>query len=587
MLRVTKKVLHILDKMQKSKMAIIGVMMLIGGVMESLSVTLILPLMTAITDESGWNTSWYAQLICNIFKTNSHKEYIIILLGLLIVMFIGKNVYLLFEYFIQNTFITRNRFRMQCQLLHRFMSKPYAYFLNASSGEVYRMIAGDTISAFSCLTQVLTFYTETIICLAVGITIFIMSPVMAGSVIVILLLELVILAKIIKPVMLRLGNENRQEQALANKWILQAINGIKSIKVGKREQFFEEKYASHSNRVVQIEGTSLTINNSPKVIIEAVTIAGVLGILVIAVFNDVDVAAMVPQLAAFCVAAVKLLPSANRLSVCVSQISYFEGGLDNVIALLDEIPREELNQRMATGENVLPKKVQFNKEIHFNNITFAYNEDQAPILKEADFKIKLGESVGVIGPSGSGKTTSIDIILGLLEPQQGAVLVDGIDIRQDMKGWRGELAYIPQSIFLTDDTIRANVAFGLHENEVSDEKVWKALEEAQMKSFVESLPQGLDTMVGEQGVRLSGGQRQRIGIARALYNDPKVIFLDEATAALDNETEAAIMDSINHLKGKKTMIIIAHRLTTIANCDVVYRVENGKVTKDTVEIQGA
>ena len=586
MLSVTKKVLHILDKKQKSKIIIIGIMMLLGGVMESFSVTLILPLMTAITDESGWNTPWYTKLVCDIFGIESHKEYISVLLGLLIIIFIGKNIYLLIEYFVQNTFITRNRFRMQCQLLHRFMNKPYTFFLNASSGEIYRIITGDTVNAFSCLTQVLSFYTELVICVALGVTIFIMSPSMASSVIIILLIEVLVLVKIIKPIMLHFGNENRQENALANKWILQAISGIKSIKVTEKEYFFEEKYEAHSGKVVQNEGKSLTINNSPKVFIEAVTIAGVLGILLVSVLNDVDISLMVPQLATFCVAAVKLLPSANKISVCISQTSYSEGGLDNVIALLDESPRGELNQSVFASGCFSAKKIKFNKEIHFDNITFAYSDEQEPILKDADFSIKLGESVGIVGPSGSGKTTSIDIILGLLEPQQGAVLVDGIDIRQDMKGWRNELAYIPQTIFLTDDSIRANVAFGLHENEISDEKVWKALEEAQMKSFVESLPMGLDTVVGEQGVRLSGGQRQRIGIARALYNDPKVIFLDEATAALDNETEAAIMESINHLKGRKTMIIIAHRLTTIANCDVVYRVENGKVTKDTIDLQG-
>lgn len=583
MLNVTKKVLQILDVKQKNKMLIIGMMMLIGGIMESLSVTLILPLMTAITDETGWNNTWYAKLICNIFKTNSHKEYMVILLGLLIAIFLAKNIYLLFEYYVQNTFVTRNRFRMQCQLLHKFMNKPYVYFLNASSGEIYRIIAGDTSSAFGCLTQMLTFYTELIICIVLGITIFLMSPSMAGSVIIILLIELVILAKVIKPIMVRLGNENRREQAFANKWILQAINGIKSIKVGAKEEFFEKKYASHSKRVVRVEGISLTINNSPKVFIEAVTIAGVLGMLLIAILNDFEVASMVPQLAAFCVAAVKLLPSANRLSVCMSQISYLEGGLNNVLAMFYETSKDNIRDSFLE-KNDEEKRITFNKEIHFKDVTFAYNTEQEAILNGADFKIRAGESVGIVGTSGSGKTTTIDIILGLLEPQKGRVFVDGIDIKQDIVGWRRELAYIPQTIFLTDDTIRANVAFGLYQEDVSEEKVWKALEEAQMKAFVESLPLGLDTVVGEQGVRLSGGQRQRIGIARALYNDPKVIFLDEATAALDNETEAAIMESINHLKGKKTMVIIAHRLSTIANCDVVYRVDNGKVTKETVEI---
>lgn len=194
--------------------------------------------------------------------------------------------------------------------------------------------------------------------------------------------------------------------------------------------------------------------------------------------------------------------------------------------------------------------------------------------------IPVGKSIGIVGASGSGKTTAIDILLGLLPPQAGNVLVDGVDIRKNYGCWLAHLGYILQMIFMLDDTIRANVAFGISDKEVDDAQVWKALEEAQLKEFVQSLPDGLDTTIGERGVRLSGGQRQRIGIARALYMDPDLLIFDEATSALDNETEAAIMDSINALHGRKTLVIIAHRLTTIEECDIVYRVEHGKIKKE-------
>ncbi len=200
------------------------------------------------------------------------------------------------------------------------------------------------------------------------------------------------------------------------------------------------------------------------------------------------------------------------------------------------------------------------------------------MLDGASMEVKKGQSVGIVGTTGSGKTTSVDILLGLLVPQEGQVLVDGVDIRDDMAGWFEQIGYIPQEIFMLDDTIRANIAFG--EENVSDEDVWRALEEAALEDFVRILPDGLDTEIGERGMRLSGGQKQRIGIARALYHDPDVLFFDEATSALDNETETAIMESVNSLQGRKTMVIIAHRLTTIENCDVVYRVDGGKIVKE-------
>lgn len=232
------------------------------------------------------------------------------------------------------------------------------------------------------------------------------------------------------------------------------------------------------------------------------------------------------------------------------------------------------------------REISFKKEISIEGLTFRYPQADEPVLDGVDLKIRKNGSVAFIGPSGAGKTTLADLILGILEPQDGRITVDGRDIRSGMRSWHAKLGYIPQTIYIIDDTLRNNVAFGISEDLIDDDKVWRALEEAQLKEFVSTLENGLDTNIGEGGMRLSGGQRQRIGIARVLYNDPQILVLDEATSALDNETENAVMEAIENFNGNKTLIIIAHRLSTVKNCDTIYKVEDRKVQECSIDSQG-
>lgn len=576
MLRATKKVLSILNIKQRRRLIGLGIMMLIGGIMESLSVSLILPLIQAIMNEKEWKTSWYARLICDLFHIDELKNYVIVMLLMLIAVFILKNLYLFLEYYLQYLYICKTRFFVQHKLMSRYLHRPYEFFLNASSGELYRTIASDTVQTFALLNHVVTFFTEIIVAVVLGITIIAMSPQMGFGIMAILGLEVLVIAKIVKPVLKLLGNSQRYECAKTNKWILQSINGIKSIKVSNTETFFEEKYLQHAKKMVEADCKNLTIQNIPRLVIEALTVVGVLIMILVMILCGAELKDIIPQLSAFVVAAIRLLPCINRLSGAVNQIPFLEGALDNVI--------RELNYKVdisaSLGHNETKSIItDFKENVIFDNISYKYEHGEKNIFDKATFEIHKGESVGVIGSSGAGKTTAIDIMLGLLKPDEGFVKIDGVDIEKDMDGWLSRLAYIPQSIFLVDDSIKANVAFGLHSDEVNEEKVWSALKEAQLDDFVKNLPEGIETKVGEQGVRLSGGQKQRIGIARALYNDPEILFFDEATSALDNETEKAIMESVENLKGRKTLIIIAHRLTTIENCEKVYCVENGKVER--------
>ena len=582
MLRVTIKFFGLLNENQKKFIFLLILMMLLGGIMESMSVSLILPLVTAIMDVDSWGDKWYAQFICSVFGIDDQRTYVTVLLGMLIGIFIFKNIYLIMEYGLQFSFIGKCRYEMQSGLIHSYIRKPYSFYLSADYGKVIRIIDNDVTGAFNLLSSTLIFYTEIIVSIILGVTIMLMSPMMAMGMIVILLAELLLIAKGIKPVMRATGDEHRKQAAIANKWLLQSLNGIKSIKVSNKEDYFENNYKRHAKKNSKFIAKFQTLSNLPRLLIEAFTVAGVLLIMLVLVLCGAELENLVPQLSAFIVAAMRLLPSVNRISTSINQVPFYEGGLDAIIDVLNGEKLENNTVSVVKKEDYLPTHtygVTFNEGIVFDDISFQYQHGDKAILEGADFKIAVGQSVGIIGPSGSGKTTTVDIILGLLAPTAGKVTVDGINIYDNLSGWLSHLAYIPQSIFLMDDTIRSNVAFGIASDDISDAKVLEALNEAQLGDFIAELPNGIDTTVGEQGVRLSGGQRQRIGIARALYNNPDILFFDEATSALDNETESAIMESINHLKGKKTLVIIAHRLSTIDNCDVVYKVENGKIQR--------
>ena len=587
MIRIFNKVFSILTPRQKSQTIGLAFIMLLGGIMESLSVSLIMPLVTAIMEENTWNQTWYARIICEVANIDNHRNYVAFLIICLISIFIFKNIYLAWEYYIQYSFATKWKYNMQYTLLRDYLNKPYVFFLSANTGEIVRIINGDTVQAFSVLENMLTFFTETIVCIALGITIFAMSPEVSIGIILVLILEVLLIAKIIRPRMVKLGGIQRDESAVAYQWMLQALDGIKTVRVTRSENYFLNKYSQHFSKANNIDKIYNTLKNMPRLIIEAFTICSVLAAMLVMTLSGVDMTSLIPILSAFVLAAMRLLPSTNRISLVINQLPFLEGGLDNIIKIINEGKLEEnlnevnnvLNMSKTISSNYRIKTT-INKDIRLENVSFCYPDSNKKILNEATLTIEPLQSIGFIGTSGGGKTTTVDIILGLLNPDSGKVLVDGIDIQTDLSGWMEHVAYIPQQIFLIDATIKENIALGIELAEIDDKRISAVIKDAQLDGLISSLPRGIETRIGEQGVRLSGGQRQRIGIARALYGNAGVLIFDEATSALDNETEEAVMESIDNLKEKKTMIIIAHRLSTIRNCDKVYKIENGKIEEE-------
>ena len=584
MIRIVKKFSGIMTHEQKVRVVILAALMVVGAILEMGGVSLVFPLMTAVMDKDFLDT-WYMQIVCDAFHIQTGGEAMILILSALIFIYIVKSAFLFLEYYLQYRFVCNNRFRVQRQLLQVYMYRPYEFYLNATTAEIMRIINTDVVNAFNLLTTVLNFFTEIIVSAALIIIIFVIDPVMAAMIGLVLGFIMLLIFKAVKPVLRRASQRFMKNTSLSNKWLLQSLNGMKDVKVSHKEEYFIEEYAVYGKKAIDAEKINSVVTMLPRLLIEAVSVSAVLAVLIVLLKMGKSIDELMPQLTAFAFAAVRLLPSTTRISGAVNAAAFQEPMLDNLIKNLnaakayeqqkqEEETAEENKRREAEKSG---RKLTYEKQFELSHISFAYPNADKKVLDDAQMRIPVGASVGIIGTSGSGKTTAVDLLLGLLKPQSGKVLTDGQDIREDYYGWLSHLSYIPQTIYMLDDTICANIAFGVQKEQIDHARVQKAVEEAQLKAFIDSLPEGLETKIGERGVRLSGGQRQRIGIARALYTDPELVIFDEATSALDNETEAAIMESINSLHGRKTLVIIAHRLTTIEECDYIFRVENGQI----------
>lgn len=584
MFTAIKKIGMVLTGRQKSRIWLLFFIMVIGAGLEVVGVSLMVPLITAITMPEIIEKNGLIASVCGFFGITSHKSFILLCVITLIVVFIGKNLFLMFEYYAQARFVYNSRFYTQYRLMHLFLNRPYEFYLGVSTGDVLQLIQGDVQNVYALLMTLLSMTSELVVAFALVVTIFIVDWKMTVTVAVMLSLTIFLILKCIRPKLREAGREFHRNNRCLNKWLIQSVSGIKEIKTTQRGPFFEESFLNSGKRTISAEKKMMVMNNMPRLLIEMVSVVSMLSILAIQILCGSELEAMLPSLGAFAMAAIKLMPSANRVINGANALTYNMPAVDELIEhLKDPEVRDTFFGNAGKGTATVEAQRRFTSftgQIELKDVTYAYPNTGRNVLEHVSMQIPIGKSVGVVGSSGAGKTTAVDILLGLLEPQSGAVLADGTDIREDYPHYLSCIGYIPQMIFMLDDTIRANVAFGISEDRISDEQVWKSLQEACLADFVRGLPNGLDTQIGERGLRISGGQRQRIGIARALYQNPDILFFDEATSSLDNETESAIMESIQALHGKKTMIIIAHRLQTIEGCDMVYRVSNGKITME-------
>ncbi len=582
MIKILKRLNVLLDGKQKRRMVLIIFLMLIGGILESLSISVVIPVMQAVIDPVKLMENKYAAMVYDRLHLSSSMQLTMILMAALIVAFVLKNLFLFLQNVVQLRFVYTNQFATSRKLMINFMERKYEYYLNADTAVIQRNITSDVNNMYALILTILQFTSEIVVFICLAAVLLMVDAKMILSITALLLVMLIIIKKVLRPIMYKAGQDNQDYYSGLFKWINEAVAGIKEIKVANKENYFITEYAKCGAGYVNAVQKYNIFNSTPRLLIETVCIAGLVAYMMVVVAHGASVDELLPQIAVFGLAAMRLLPSANRINNYTTSISYLEPFLWNVSDNL----KEDINDKdmiydvSSYAKPVEVTKLPLTKEIRLENITYKYPNTDVLIFDNANMTIPIGEAVGVVGTSGAGKTTIIDILLGLLDLQSGSILADRVNVNSNYKGWLKNIGYIPQTIFMLDSTIRKNVAFGYADEDIDDERVWAVLKEAQLDEFVRGLPEGLDTSIGERGIRLSGGQRQRIGIARALFEDPELLVLDEATSALDNETEAAIMDSINILAGKKTLVIIAHRLQTIEKCNMVYRVENGKINRE-------
>lgn len=577
---IFSKLNYILSNKQKRKSVVVLLLVIIGSFFELLGVTAVFPFIQAVLTPDELKRKWYISNIVEQLNINSDKEMMLFIGIIIIAIYIVKNLFLLWCYYLQYSFATKIQKDLAISMYKAYLNHPYTFFLTINSADLIRGCNNDTGGVCQIITILLQIVSECLTVLLISVFILFTDIWTSLAIILLMLIVLVGMILLFKPLMKRAGKKTLCASSKILKILNQTFQGIKEIFVTQNKEIFIGEFTNTSEDYRKEQRTYYFISNCPERIIEGICVSGLIGIICIRLWVNADMTEFVPKLGAFAMAAFRILPSIGKITGRVNNLVFYYPTLENVYETLKNT--EEHNnavRRYEAGHRSGRRKtseIAFTSELSINDIAWQYEENSGKILDHVSLNVKKGESIALIGKSGSGKTTLVDIILGLLQPQQGSIEIDGIDVYSIRNKWSSIVGYVPQSVYLLDDTVRRNICFASDESEIDDDRVWEVLESAQLKNFVEALPNGLDTIVGERGIRFSGGQKQRVAIARALYGTPDILILDEATAALDNETETAVMEAIDSLQGKITMIIVAHRLTTIKNCDKIYEIIDGK-----------
>ena len=574
---LSNKLSYILTSNQKSIGIMVVLLALVTAVFELLGVSVIVPLVNAIVEPSNIRKSQYYVFFEAKFGYIDDKMMIIGIICGVIIVYVIKNAVFVFNAWIRLKYSNKIQRECSMRMLSSYLNRGYEFFLNNNVNELIQGTIGDISSLYLAVFSILQLITQTAIIVVIAAYMIYVDWLVAVGMVVSAVMCLVIVLIAFRKSVREAGVANRKYSVILNKILLEAFYGIKEILVFNKRKYYIGEFerinlTRQKYQIKQNLGTEI-----PAYLIEAICIIGIMSVLCIRICGVSDPKSFIATLSTFALGAFRILPSLGKISSSINTITSTIPNINAVYKNMKEADDYLTNNRKHTNEegNVKCLERGFNSCIELKNITFAYgNEGFGNILESINLKIDKGESIAFIGETGAGKSTLGDIIIGVLNPQQGEVLVDGTNINSIPEQWSDIVAFVPQTIFLSDATIRSNVAFGVSEKDINDELIVDALKKANVWSFVESLPEGINTVIGDRGVRLSGGQRQRLGIARALYRKPLILILDEATSALDNDTERVVMDAIEMLHGDMTLIIIAHRLTTIKKCDRIFECVN-------------
>ena len=570
-----KKLVYLLPKKDPFKLALLFVLMLIAAGIEVVGIGMIPAFVSIVAAPDRVLEFEPLTGLWQILNITNDQDLLLFGSVALVGIFIIKSMYMLAYNYTEAKYIYNRRYFMSHRLMSSYMQAPYTFHLGRNSSELLRNTNSEVnIIVNNVLTNLLKLSKEGLMTLSILLFLLIMEPLI--SLVVIFLSGfgagsfLMFTQKKVK----RYGKQEQGHRRNMIQAVQQGLGGIKDARVLNRENHFIEKYRVEAYESTKLKTYIRYIQQIPKPVVETTAVLGMMLISAIMVWQGRPMGTIIPILTLFAMATVRLMPSVQQLSTLYTSLRY---NLVAVDPIYDDLKELEEYRKNFLADRKKQDSIRLEHAIEAENISYSYPGADEKALDNISFTAPKGRAIAFVGESGAGKTTIVDLILGLLTPTSGTIRVDGQDIQEGVSAWQRNIGYIPQSIYLADESLRNNVAFGIPESEIDDEKVYQAIESAQLSEMVSRLPYGLNTMIGENGTRISGGQRQRVGIARALYHNPQVLVMDEATSALDNITEKEITSAIESLKGDKTVIMIAHRLTTVENCDVLYLMNNGKI----------
>ena len=568
-----RKFSFLLSSSLKRRLIVLLILMFIGMLFEMAGIGILIPVLGLLLNSNIRLDYPILQPYLHILGDPSDSQLALWGMLALVLFYLIKSVYLGYFGWRQSKFIAHLSMEMVQDLFYGYINQPYIFHLQRNSAQLIRNLQTE-VSQFLTLSQaILMLSLELAVVFGITVLVIITEPVGAFSVSLFLFFSVYLFQRLTGKKLLSWGKIRQDQGELINQHLFQGLGGIKDVKFSGREKYFVDQLYIHNYESSKITIKYLTMGLIPRLFLEFFAVIGIAGITTIMILQNKSIDLLIPTLGLFAAAAFRLIPSVSRIMNSFQSIRFLQPVVN---VLYDEF----YLIRNTNIQQIPCDKLSFSKKLTLKGINFSYTNASLKTLENINIIINRGETVGFMGPSGSGKSTLVDVILGLLTPETGDIYLDGQNIECNVRGWQDQIGYVPQNVYLTDDTIYRNVAFGIVKEKIDHKAVERAIKSAQLEELVESLPNGLETFVGERGIRLSGGQRQRIGIARALYHDPEVLVLDEATSSLDTLNESGVMQAVRELKGEKTILIVAHRLSTINICNRIYKISHGKIVDE-------
>ena len=575
MVKIFAKIISILTPHERFRGAIVLVLMIVEACVQLIGTASVAPFLAVLANPGIVETNRYFSAVYQYLGCENSRSFLVVLGVMTIVMLLGTSILSVLTDYATLRFSNMRRHRLSCDLLGQYLRQPYPFFLQRNTSNITKtMLSEVDMVITNALIPSLELTANSFRAIAVIVLLVVVNPALALALMSILGGCYIILYFSVRKMQRRIGQQRREANRERFKIVAEAFGGIKEIKVIGCEQAYLKAFTTPSRLASKYQAVSKILSSSPQFIVKGIAFSAVL---VVAVYmldkNEAALQKLLPVFGLYAIGGTRLIPALQKIYSCLSEIQFGAAAVDDVL--------EDLKQLDAGGakpDQVKTEPLHLNKSLQLKNVTFTYEGADVPAINNINLEIESKTGLGIIGTTGAGKSTLIDLVLGLLSPDSGEILIDGVPLtKENLRAWQKTIGYVPQYIFLADDTVTNNIAIGVQAKNIDQQRVEKAARMAQIHNFVAELPKGYQTQVGERGARLSGGQRQRLGIARALYHNPDVLVLDEATNALDNETEAEVMKAINDLSGTKTIIMIAHRLSTVQRCDKIVKLESGKL----------